>query len=122
MHNKVLIVDDEPSIVLAINHLLTTAGYTTDTAENGVEALEKVQQFYPDLMVLDVMMPKMDGFSVALKLRENPTHHALRILFLTAKISDKDRFNGYASGADHYLTKPFDNDELLLKVQQMLEE
>jgi len=121
MHNKVLIVDDEPSIVLAINHLLTTAGYNTDTAENGLEALQKVQQFQPNLMVLDVMMPEMDGFSVALKLREESKHKNLKILFLTAKISDKDRFNGYASGADHYLTKPFDNDELVMKVQQMLE-
>jgi len=94
----------------------------TDTAENGLEALQKVKQFQPNLMVLDVMMPEMDGFSVALKLREQSAHKGLKILFLTAKISDKDRFIGYASGADHYLTKPFDNDELVLKVRQMLEE
>lgn len=122
MHNKILIVDDEPSIVLAINHLLITAGYTTDIAENGLEALQKVQKFKPDLIVLDVMMPEMDGFSVALKLREEPKHQDLKILFLTAKISDKDRFNGYATGADHYLTKPFDNEKLIMKVKQMLEE
>lgn len=122
MPSKILIVDDEPSIVLAINHLLSQSNYHTETAENGLEALQKVEQFKPDLIVLDVMMPEMDGFSVALKLRENPIFEKIKILFLTAKISDKDRFSGYASGADHYLTKPFDNDELVMKVKQLLEE
>ncbi len=121
MQNKILIVDDEPSIVLAINHLLSQSNYLTETAENGLEALQKAAQFKPDLMVLDVMMPEMDGLTVALKLRENTQFAKLKILFLTAKISEKDRFAGYASGADHYLTKPFDNDELLMKVKQLLE-
>ena len=118
---KILLVDDEPNILTAIDFLMTTKGFITDTALNGEAALEKLQTFLPDIVILDVMMPGMDGFEVAKSIRKNPAFENLRIIFLTAKGTSTDRLNGYASGGEVYLTKPFENEELLNVVSEVVE-
>jgi DNA-binding response OmpR family regulator len=118
---KVLIVDDEPNIVIAVDFLLSQKGYATITASNGEQALDKLAVFRPDILVLDVMMPGMDGFEVARKIRVSGEHPNLQIIFLTAKGTTKDKIQGYSNGGDLYLTKPFDNDDLLMTIQEVLE-
>ncbi len=117
---NILIVDDEPNILVALDFLISQQGYAVEKAMNGQEALQKMANFQPDLVVLDVMMPGMDGFEVARQIRENPSHENTRIIFLTAKGSQADRFNGYATGAEIYLTKPFDNEELVRAIDETL--
>ncbi|MCB0640137.1 MAG: response regulator [Phaeodactylibacter sp.] len=118
---KILLVDDEPNILTALEFLMQQEGFETATALNGELALEKLSDFHPDIMILDVMMPGMDGFSVAKAIRQQPIYQDLRIIFLTAKGTTADRFNGYASGGEIYLTKPFDNEELLNVVSEVVE-
>lgn len=118
---RILIVDDEPHILTAISFLLSQKGYAIEKADNGKQALKKAEAFVPDIVILDVMMPELDGFQVARQLRQNAKFDALRIIFLTARGTQEDRFQGYETGGEVYLTKPFDNDELLLTVQEVLE-
>lgn len=118
---KVLIVDDEPNIVLAINFLMQKKGFSTAKAYNGEQALEMVKTFQPNLIILDVMMPGIDGFEVAKQIRQNPENDYINIIFLTAKGTEKDKIRGYSTGGDIYLTKPFDNDELSEIVTEMLQ-
>jgi DNA-binding response OmpR family regulator len=118
---RILVVDDEPNIVVAIEFLMQQQGFETETASDGQEALAKARQFRPDLIVLDVMMPKADGFEVAHAVRHEPALEGVKIVFLTAKGTSRDKVNGYDAGGDVYLTKPFDNDELLEIVSEMLE-
>ncbi|MEM6965541.1 MAG: response regulator, partial [Bacteroidota bacterium] len=108
---KVLLVDDEPGILTALEYLMETNGFEVEKATNGQMALEKVEDFHPEIVVLDVMMPGIDGFEVARILRNNPKFSDLKIIFLTANGTPADKMNGYAKGGDVYLTKPFDNDE-----------
>ncbi len=110
---RILIVDDEAAIMTAIAFLLEKEGYAVVQAENGRQALAKAKSFQPEIIILDVMMPGMDGFEVARRIRENDNMDDCRIIFLTARGTQNDRFDGYASGGEVYLTKPFDNDELL---------
>lgn len=118
---RILVVDDEPNIVVAIEFLMQQQGFETDTAYDGQEALAKAKQFRPDLIILDVMMPKADGFEVAHAVRREPDLEGVKIVFLTAKGTSRDKVNGYDAGGDVYLTKPFDNDELLEMISEMLE-
>ncbi|MDX1911711.1 MAG: response regulator [Saprospiraceae bacterium] len=117
---RVLIVDDEPNIVMAIEFLLQRAGYQTSKAYNGEQALELAAEIVPDIVVLDVMMPGIDGFEVARRIRQSPTLEYTKIVFLTAKGTQRDKQAGYANGAEAYLIKPFDNDELVMVVNEML--
>lgn len=116
MLKKVLIVDDEPNIRLSLQFLLKKEGYVTETAENGVQAVEKYESFQPEIVLLDVMMPEMDGFEAAKRIRRQETERTSHIIFLTAKGTPEDEMNGYKSGAEHYLVKPFDNKSLLEKM------
>ena len=116
---KVLLVDDEPGILVALEHLMDSNGFEVEKATNGEMALEKVEEFNPEIIVLDVMMPGMDGFEVARILRNNPQHSDLKIVFLTAKGTQADKINGYSKGGDVYLTQPFDNDELVMVVSEL---
>ncbi len=118
---RILIVDDEPNIVIAIEFLLKREGHDIETAFNGAEALEKAGFFKPDLLILDVMMPGMDGFEVARHVRENADLDNVKIVFLTAKGTQRDKATGYASGAEYYLVKPFDNDELVQTITEIIE-
>jgi DNA-binding response OmpR family regulator len=118
---KILVVDDEPNISIAIEFLMRQQGFHTETAYHGQEALAKAMAFEPDLIILDVMMPVIDGYGVARAIREQQTEHVPQIIFLTAKGTSRDKMQGYGSGGDVYLTKPFDNQELVDTVLEMIE-
>ncbi|HET9700319.1 MAG TPA: response regulator, partial [Burkholderiales bacterium] len=107
MAKKVLIADDEPNIVMSLEFLMQRAGYQVQVATNGEEALRFASEIYPDLMLLDVMLPKMSGFEVCQKVRENPACGGVKIIMLTAKGRDTEMAKGLAMGADAYVTKPF---------------
>lgn len=117
---KILIVDDEPNIVLAIEFLLQREGHKTAKAYDGLQALEVAQGFQPDILILDVMMPGLNGFEVGQKIRQLPALEQTKIIFLTAKGTQKDRETGYASGAEMYMIKPFDNEDLVAAVNEMM--
>ena len=119
MPKKILAVDDERSIVRLVQVNLQRAGYEVVTAFDGKEALEKVASEEPDLVVLDVMMPYMDGFEVLQTLRKNPGTRDLPVIMLTAKAQDADVFRGWQSGVDCYLTKPFNPMELISFVKRI---
>jgi two-component system alkaline phosphatase synthesis response regulator PhoP len=116
---KILSVDDERHIVRLIQVNLERAGYDVITAFDGVEALRKAEAERPDLIILDVMMPKMDGFEVLRHLQANPETRDIPVIMLTAKAQDVDVFRGWASGASAYLTKPFNPLETLTHVNRI---
>ena len=115
---KILIVDDEPDILDIISYNLKAEGYKVKTASSGREGVEKAKKVRPDLILLDVMMPEMDGFTLAGEIREIDKH--VPILFLTAKSMKEDKLQGFTLGADDYLTKPFAMDELLARINAIL--
>jgi DNA-binding response OmpR family regulator len=118
---RILLVDDEPNILLAIEFLLKKEGYSIKKAFDGLQALKFVASFRPDIVVLDVMMPELDGFEVARRIRNMPDFEHVRIIFLTAKGTQHDKMKGYTSGGEVYLIKPFDNDELVRIVNEVVE-
>lgn len=120
MPQKILVCDDERHIVRLIQVNLERNGYTVVTAFDGKEGLEKIRAEKPNLVVLDVMMPYMDGFEVLKHLRREPDTEALPVIMLTAKAQDKDVFEGYHYGADMYLTKPFNPLELVTFVKRII--
>jgi DNA-binding response OmpR family regulator len=121
MASKVLIVDDEPNIVISLEFLMRQQGYETRVARDGEEALVEVERFRPDLVLLDVMLPRRDGFEVCQRLRAEGWSE-LKILMLTAKGRDVEIDKGLALGADGYVTKPFSTAELVARVGEMLDE
>ena len=121
MTQTILVADDEPSIVLSLQVLLKKAGYMVRIARNGEEALESVAEVRPDLVLLDAMMPKRDGFDVCQSLRSDPATQDLPIIMLTAKSRDVERQKGMALGATDYITKPFSTRELVATVQKYLQ-
>lgn len=121
MPKKILAVDDEKHIVRLVQANLDRAGYQVVTAFDGKEALQKVAEENPDLIVLDVMMPYMDGFEVLQNLRRNPSTRDIPVIMLTAKAQDADVFKGWQSGVDCYLTKPFNPMELLSFVKRIFD-
>ncbi len=121
MPKKILAVDDEKHIVRLVQVNLERAGYAVVTANDGKEALQKVAEENPDLVVLDVMMPYMDGFEVLQNLRRNPATREIPVIMLTAKAQDADVFKGWQSGVDCYLTKPFNPMELLSFVKRIFD-
>ena len=120
MAKKILIVDDEPNIVISLEFLMKKEGFEVAVAGDGEEALAKVATFGPDLMLLDVMMPKKSGFEVCESLRADPARTGLLIVMLTAKGRDTEVAKGIALGADAYVTKPFSTKDLVAKVKEML--
>ena len=122
MARKVLIADDEPNIVTSLEFLLRQKGYDVRVASAGDDALRAVAEFGPELVLLDVMMPRMSGYDVCQKIRENPAWHGIRIIMLSAKGRDVEVTKGMAVGADAYDTKPFSTKDLVARVQQMLGE
>jgi two-component system response regulator MprA len=114
---RILVVDDDPEIVSLVRRGLAYEGYTVDTAGDGTEALTKARDREPDLVILDIMMPGMDGIEVAKRLRQGGN---VPILMLTAKGTVTDKVTGLESGADDYLVKPFAFDELLARVRALL--
>jgi len=122
MAKKVLIVDDEPNIVAALDYLLNRSGYEVRIATNGEEALRQVETFAPDLVLLDVMMPKKSGYDVCQRIRERPEWNRIRILMLSARGRDAEVNKGLSLGADLYITKPFSNAELVARIRELLGE
>ncbi|MEF8698382.1 MAG: response regulator [Candidatus Accumulibacter sp. UW26] len=121
MSKKILIADDEQNIVISIEFLLRREGFEVLVAGDGEAALAKVRAERPDLVLLDVMMPRMNGFDVCQALRADPDLGATRILMLTAKGRDTEVSKGLGLGADGYMTKPFSTKELLAEVRKLLE-
>lgn len=117
---KILIVDDEPNIVLALRLLMEDEGYEVHYCYDGETAVQVVGKIIPDLIVLDVMMPGIDGFSVAKFIRNQEKLENTAILFLTAKGTSQDKMEGYDSGAESYIVKPFDNEVIVAKVYDIL--
>ena len=117
---KILLVDDEPNILVAIEFLLTKEGYQIEKAFDGQQAIEKVESFHPNIIILDVMMPGLDGFEVARRVRHMDGNDDIKIIFLTAKGTTQDKMKGYSTGGEYYLIKPFDNDELVNLVKELV--
>jgi len=120
MTEAILVVDDDPDIARFIEVNLRSAGYEVSVATDGEEALEKAAELRPDLVLLDVMMPRIDGFEVAQRLRRNPHTANSSIIMLTAKVLSSDKVLGLTAGADDYIIKPFDPIELLARVKGVL--
>jgi two-component system phosphate regulon response regulator PhoB len=117
---KILVVDDEPDAVELIKFNLKAAGYEVTTAADGDEALKKARALLPDLIVLDLMLPEVDGLEVCKILRRDPKVSAIPIIMLTAKAAEIDRVLGLELGADDYVTKPFSPRELVLRIKRLL--
>ncbi len=122
MAKKILIADDEPNIVVSLEFLMKQQGYEVKVAQNGEEALRAVAEFGPDLILLDVMMPRMSGYDLCQRVRENPAWQGIKIVMLSAKGRDIEVKKGIAVGADAYVTKPFATKDLIAKVQELLGE
>ena len=119
---KILVVEDEPNIIKLVTFILESNGYEVIPACIGSEGIEKAKAEKPDLIVLDVMMPEMDGFEVAKILNADPATKDIPILMLSSKAQFEDKMKGIDSGATDYITKPFEKEELLQKVKECLEE
>ena len=120
MTKRLLVVDDEPKLLRAIALDLKGEGYDVSTARSGNEALIIVAQKLPDLIVSDIRMPGMDGYALARRLRQNQSTALVPIVFLTAKDTTADRIEGFRTGVDAYLTKPFEPDELVAVIASIL--
>ena len=121
MPKEILIVDDEPDVVVPIQFLMEKQGYRVMAAERGEDALDLIYHYKPDLVILDIMLPGIDGYEVCEIIRLDLNYRDVKIMFLTAKGREVDITKGLALGADAYLTKPFSNDELVAKVKELLE-
>jgi len=121
MSKKILAVDDEKHILRLVQINLEKAGYDVYTGSNGQEAIERTREVQPDLIVMDVMMPIMDGFEALKTLKADPKTADIPVIMLTAKAQDADVFHGWQSGADLYLTKPFNPMELLTFVKRIFD-
>src|SRR5215472_15274354 len=120
MRKKILVVDDDPELVELVSFNLTQAGYAIGTAENGVEAIKKARSLTPDLIILDIMMPELDGFAVCEILRRDSATASIPIIMLTALSSELGRMAGLGSGASDFLTKPFSPRLLVERIEELL--
>jgi adenylate cyclase len=120
MPNKILIVDDEPFNLDLLEQELMEYDFVIERAGDGVEALEKIARFKPDVILLDFMMPRMNGLEVIKRLRQDEEHRSIPVILLTAKATQEDKVAGLDAGADDYVTKPFDAVELLARVRAMM--
>jgi len=120
MPKKILIVDDEPSIIVPVQFLMEQNGYDVMVAFSGEEAMEIIADTKVDLILLDIMLPVIDGFEVCQRVRENPQWNKIIIILLTALGSDANVEKGLSLGADAYITKPFSNVDIVEKVKELL--
>lgn len=121
MPRRILIAEDEPSIVISLEFLLKEAGHDVTVARDGAEALRRIAADPPDLVVLDVMLPSVNGFEVCRRLRDNPETRRIPVLMLTARGRESEVEKGLAAGADAYMTKPFATKELVRAVTELLD-
>ena len=117
---KILIVDDEPDIIEILKYNLNNEGYNVKSANNGKKAVEKAKKFIPDIILLDVMMPEMDGIEACVELKKISTLSNTRIIFLSARGEDFTQIAAFDAGADDYITKPFSPKELIARIQSLL--
>ena len=117
---KILIVDDEPNIVMSLDFLLRKAGYELFIARNGQEAMDLVLTKKPQLILLDIMMPGMDGYEVCHEVKNKKGYERTKVIFLSAKSKPNDIEEGMKAGADEYITKPFSNKQLLQKIKEIV--
>jgi DNA-binding response OmpR family regulator len=121
MAKRVLVVDDEPNIVMSLRFLMEREGFEVQVAPTGEAALAALGRTPADLVLLDVMMPELDGFEVCQRIRDNPSWAGTKVIMLTAKGRGVERDKGMALGADAYVTKPFSTRELVARVKAMLD-
>jgi DNA-binding response OmpR family regulator len=121
MSPRVLIVDDEPDIRLVLEARLQTAGFAVESADDGMQALSRIRANPPDLIVLDLMLPGIDGFGVCAMVKRDQRYSHIPVIMLTARSQPNDRRTGESLGADAYMSKPFRADELLAKVHELLD-
>ena len=121
-NKKLLLIDDDPNLILLVKDYLEFRGYNVDTAENGREALEVLDHLIPDMIICDVMMPEMDGYTLIKHIREEPVTNRIPVLFLSAKGQSQDRVKGLNEGADVYMSKPFEPEELVAQVESSLKQ
>jgi DNA-binding NarL/FixJ family response regulator len=119
---KLLLIDDDPNLILLVKDYLEFRGYEVITAENGREALEVLEGSAPDMIICDVMMPEMDGYSLVSTIRSEPKTSWIPVLFLSAKGQSQDRVKGLNIGADVYMVKPFEPEELVAQVESSLKQ
>jgi two-component system alkaline phosphatase synthesis response regulator PhoP len=122
MVNKILIVDDEPSITVSLKFLMEQNHFRVMVVHNGEDALTAIKDFQPDLVLLDVMLPAIDGFQVCQNLKSDPRHKSIKVIFLSAMTRDLDIAKGNTLGADAYITKPFSNADVVRQVKDLLSE
>ncbi len=115
---KVLIVDDEPNILLSLDFLMRKEGYEVFVARDGAEAIKLIDKQLPNIVVLDIMMPEVDGYEVCRYIKENTATSESKVIFLSAKSKEEDIKKGYDAGADLYLTKPFSTRTLVKQVKK----
>ena len=120
MPQTILVVEDEPNIVESLSFLMKKAGFVVRVARDGDAAVRTIESEAPDLVLLDIMMPRRDGYDVCRTIRANPDWDAVRIIMLSAKGRDLDRRKGLELGADDYITKPFSTREIVERVQEIL--
>jgi DNA-binding response OmpR family regulator len=122
MPNKILIVEDEPNIVVPLRFIMEENGYEVSIAVTGEEAVQILAKEKPDLILLDIMLPGMDGYELCQMIRQKPDWEDIRIVFLTALGREADMAKGLALEADAYITKPFSNKEVVDKVKELLKQ
>lgn len=122
MPKKIVVADDEPFVLRSIEFTLSRAGYTVITAVDGEEALATIGAEKPDLVFLDIQMPRMDGNEVCRRLREDPAHRDLHVIVITAKGQESERLYSMQCGASEYITKPFSPRKMLERVREILGE
>lgn len=118
---KILVVDDEPDVISLLTLMLESEGYDVITAADGQSALEKARTENPDLVILDIMLPRLNGYKVARMLKFDENYSHVPIIMLTSKVQERDRLMGLEMGADDYIDKPFDTAMLLSVVKKILE-
>jgi len=121
-HKELLLIDDDPNLILLVQDYLEFRGYEVTTAENGQKALDILQEATPDMIICDVMMPEMDGYEFVQQVRENEQTAWIPVLFLSAKGQSQDRVKGLSHGADVYMVKPFEPEELVAQVESSLKQ
>ena len=121
MASRILIVDDEPNIVLSLEYLMKREGFEVAVAADGEGALRAMAERRPDLVILDIMMPRLNGFEVCQRIRAEPAWRGVRVLMLTAKGRETELKKGLEVGADAYVTKPFSTKDLVAEIRRLLE-
>lgn len=117
---KIFVVDDDRNVLFLISEMLARENYEILQASDGLTALKQIRELLPDLAVLDVMLPGLDGFELCRRIKNDPLTHDIKVIMVTAKTSGKDIATGLSAGADHYLTKPFKISELSGKIKELI--